>query len=192
MQVERQFVYRRAVPYTLTARALHWTTAVLLLILFGLGISMTRWVPDEEKIRVYSWHEWVGVTVFALTAVRLWWRMTHAAPPVDIPAWEKRVAAVVYAGIYLILLAQPVLGWLTSTAFGFPVVYLGLIPLPAPVSEDRELAERLAEVHELLAFTLAGLFVIHLAGVLYHHLIRRDGILSRMLPSAALPPDGSA
>ena len=150
---------------------------------------MTRWVPDEQKVRVYSWHEWAGITVFALTALRLGWRLTHRAPPIDIPAWEKTVAAIVYAGMYVLLVAQPIVGWLMSTAFGFPVVYLGLIPLPAPVSEDRALAERLQGVHETLAIVLALLFAAHLAGVLYHHLVRRDTVLSRMLPSVA-PPRG--
>jgi cytochrome b561 len=172
------------VPYTRFARALHWITAVLLLVIIGLGVSMTRWVPDEQKIRVYSWHEWAGLTVFGLTALRLWWRLGHPAPPIDVPAWEKMSAAVVYVGMYLVLIAQPIIGWLMSTAFGFPVVYLGLLPLPAPVTEDRELAEQLEVVHRTLAITLAVLFAIHLAGVLYHHLVRRDGVLSRMLPSA--------
>ena len=181
-----------AVSYTPLGRTLHWATAVLLLLLFGLGISMTRWVPDEQKIRVYSWHEWVGITVFALTAIRLTWRLTHRAPPLDLPAWEKAVASAVYVGMYLILIAQPIVGWVMSTAFGFPVVYLGLIPLPGPVSEDRALAERLQGVHETLAFVLAALFLAHLAGVLYHHLVRRDAVLSRMLPSAAPPPGGTA
>jgi cytochrome b561 len=180
------------VSYPLLARALHWITAVLLLILFGLGVSMTRWIPDEQKIRVYSWHEWAGITVFALTALRLGWRLTHRAPPIDIPAWEKAVAGIVYVGMYLVLAAQPIVGWLMSTAFGFPVVYLGLMPLPAPVSEDRELAGRLQELHETLAIVLALLFAAHLAGVLYHHLVRRDTVLSRMLPSVAPPSGGSA
>lgn len=178
--------------YPPLARALHWTTAVLLLALFGLGISMTRWVPDEQKIRVYNWHEWVGITVFALTALRLMWRLTHRAPPIDIPAWEKIAAGTVYVAMYLLLIAQPIVGWLMSTAFGFPVVYLGLIAIPAPVAEDRELAARLQGLHEALAIGLALLFALHLAGVLYHHLIRRDAVLSRMLPSAAPPPGGTA
>jgi cytochrome b561 len=180
------------VPYTRTARALHWLTAVLLLIIFGLGISMTRWVADEHKIRVYSWHEWAGITVFTLTAVRLWWRMTHGAPPIDVPRWEKLLAGSVYVAMYLILLIQPIVGWLMSTAFGFPVVYLGVLPLPAPVGEDRELAERLEVVHITLAIVLAVLFAAHLLGVLYHHLIRRDDVLSRMLPSAARRPIDTA
>ena len=153
---------------------------------------MTRWIPDEQKIRVYSWHEWVGITVFALTAIRLVWRLTHRAPPIDVPAWEKVVAGAVYVAMYLILIAQPIVGWLMSTAFGFPVVYLGLLPLPAPVPEDRALAEQLQGVHQALAYGLAGLFMLHVAGVLYHHLIRRDAVLSRMLPSAAPPPGGTA
>jgi cytochrome b561 len=180
------------VPYTPLARALHWITAVLLLGLFGLGISMTRWVADENKIQVYSWHEWVGITVFALTAVRLFWRLTHPAPPIAIPAWEKFTAAAVYVAMYAILLAQPIVGWLMSTAYGFPVVYLGLVPIPAPVPEDRVLAERLDRLHIALAIALAALFAAHLAGVLYHHLVRRDAVLSRMLPSAGRAPADNA
>ena len=178
--------------YPLLARVLHWITAVLLLILFGLGVSMTRWIPDEQKIRVYSWHEWAGITVFALTALRLGWRLTHRAPPIDIPPWEKAVAAIVYVAMYLVLIAQPIVGWLMSTAFGFPVVYLGLVHLPAPVSEDRALAERLQGIHETLAYVLVLLVAAHIAGVLYPHLVRRDSVLSRMLPSVAPPRGGNA
>ena len=173
-----------AVVYDRTARALHWTTAILLVVLFGLGISMTRWVAEDQKIRVYSWHEWAGVTVFALTAIRLWWRLRHPPPPIDVPAWERAAATVVYVGMYLVLFAQPIVGWLMSTAFGFPVVYLGLVPLPGVVPADRALAERLENVHVTLAMVLAALFAVHLAGVLFHHLVRRDGILRRMIPGA--------
>ena len=178
--------------YPPLARAFHWITAVLLLVLFGLGVSMTRWIPDDQKIRVYSWHEWAGLTVFALTALRLMRRLTQRAPPIDLPAWEKVTANVVYVAMYLLLVAQPIVGWLLSAAFGFRVVYLGLITLPVPVSQDRELAVRLQGLHETLAIALALLFAAHIAGVLYHHLVRRDTVLSRMLPSVAPPPGGSA
>jgi cytochrome b561 len=94
--------------------------------------------------------------------------------------------------MYAILLAQPIVGWLMSTAYGFPVVYLGLVPIPAPVPEDRVLAERLDRLHIALAIALAALFAAHLAGVLYHHLVRRDAVLSRMLPSAGRAPADNA
>jgi cytochrome b561 len=180
------------VSYPPLPRALHWITAILLLVLFGLGVSMTRWIPDDQKIRVYSWHEWAGLTVFAVTALRLLWRLTHRPPPLDIPAWEKVTANGVYVAMYLLLVAQPIVGWLLSAAFGFQVVYLGLIPVPVPVAEDKALAGRLQELHETLAIALALLFAAHLAGVLYHHLVRRDAVLSRMLPSAARRSGGSA
>jgi cytochrome b561 len=178
-----------AVSYTGIARALHWLTAGLLVLSFTLGFSMTTWVADEDKIRVYGWHEWVGVTVFGLTVLRLLWRLRHPPPPLppDVGRTERLVAGLVYAAFYLMLFVQPILGWMTSTAFGFPVVYLGLVPLPNILAEDRALAERLAEIHELAAFVLLGLIVLHVAGVLFHHLIRRDAILSRMLPGVRSP-----
>jgi cytochrome b561 len=173
--------------YRRPARFVHWLTALLLAALFGLGISMTRWVGDDSKIRVYSWHEWVGITVFGITAFRLWWRLRHPAPPYDLPPFERAAAAIVYVAMYVLLFAQPIVGWLMSTAFGFPVVYLGLIPLPAPVPVDQALAEQLQQVHFALAMGLLALFVAHLGGVLYHHLILQDGTLRRMLPQAGEP-----
>lgn len=174
-------------PYTWAARALHWLTAGLLVLSFGLGLSMTRFVPDDQKIRVYSWHEWVGITIFLATLARLAWRLGHRPPPLALP-WVERVGAgAVYVAMYVVLFIQPIVGWLMSTAFGFPVVYLGLVPLPQVVEADRELAERLQQVHFTLAMTLVALFAAHIAGVLYHHLIQRDGVLRRMLPQASRP-----
>jgi cytochrome b561 len=146
---------------------------------------MTRFIGDDLKLRVYSWHEWIGVTVFAATIVRLVWRLLRRPPHLELP-WVERVGAgLVYVAMYVVLLVQPIVGWLMSTAFGFPVVYLGLVPLPQIVDADRDLAERLQQIHAVLAIVLAGLFAAHMGGVLYHHLIRQDGVLKRMLPGQA-------
>ena len=170
--------------YTRTARLLHWLTAGLLLGSFGLGISMTRWVADDMILRVYSWHEWLGVTVFGLTIVRLLWRVAHPPPPLELPLIERIGSQLVHAGLYVVLLVQPVVGWIMSTAFGFPVVYLGLFALPELVPANAQLARQLQGIHVTLAALLLVLFVGHLGGVLYHHLLKRDGVLHRMLPSA--------
>lgn len=168
--------------YDRLARVLHWLTAALLVGSFGLGLSMTRVIEGEMKLRVYGWHEWVGVTIFGLTLVRLLWRLTHPAPPLALPFVERIVANLVYVGMYAVLLIQPIIGYITSTAFGFPVVYLGLFPLPQIVAEDRAVAERFQQIHFTLAMVLVALFVAHLGGVLYHHLVLQDGVLRRMLP----------
>lgn len=171
-----------AAAYGLPSRLAHWLTAALLVALFGLGLSMTRFIEGDAKLRVYRWHEWVGLTVFAVTAFRLYWRTIHKPPPLDLPTFERLARRLVHAAIYLVLMVQPVVGWLMSTAFGFPVNYLGVIALPEPVPVDRALAERLQWVHFTLAMTLLGLFLAHMGGVLYHHLIRQDTVLRRMLP----------
>jgi cytochrome b561 len=178
---------RDRATYDAPSRLFHWLTAALLLLSFGLGLSMTRFIGDDMKLRVYGWHEWVGVTIFAVTIARLLWRLTHPAPPLDLPSIERVASKLTYAGIYLILLVQPLVGWVMSSAFGFRVVYLGLIPLPLVVEEDRALAESMQSVHFTLAMVLVALFAAHVGGVLYHHLIRRDGVLRRMLQSAAGP-----
>lgn len=174
------------IVYTRTARVLHWVTVLLLLALIGLGVTMTRWVPDERKIQVYSWHEWVGITIFVLTLIRLVWTVLHPVPPPPgLNTLERTARRTVHAGIYVVLLVQPIIGWIMSCAFGFPVVYLGILPLPLIVEENRELAARMQGIHDALALTLVGLVALHVGAVLYHHLIRQDGVLHRMLPSAA-------
>lgn len=145
---------------------------------------MTRVIEGDMKLRVYSWHEWIGATIFGLTLARLIWRLRHPAPPLDLPWIERVGASVVYAAMYVVLLIQPMVGWMMSAAFGFQVVYLGILPLPRIVAEDRALAERLQQIHFNLAMVLVGLFAAHLGGVLYHHLIVQDGVLRRMLPGA--------
>jgi cytochrome b561 len=166
-------------------RVFHWLTAALLLGSFGLGLSMTRVIEGDLKLRVYGWHEWVGITIFGVTIARLLWRIAHPAPPLALPFVELVVARAVYVGIYAVLLIQPIIGWIMSTAFGFPVVYLGLVPLPQIVPVDRAIAERFQQIHFSLAMLLAALFAAHLGGVLYHHLVVQDGVLRRMLPETA-------
>jgi cytochrome b561 len=171
--------------YSRPARLLHWLTAILLVGSFGLGISMTRFIEDDQKLRVYSWHEWIGVTIFLATIARLLWRLLRRPPPLDLPWIERAGAGAVYVAMYVVLLAQPIVGYLMSAAFGFQVVYLGLLPLPQMVDADRDLAGRLQGIHFALAMLLLSLFVAHMGGVLFHHLIKQDGILRRMLPGQA-------
>src|SRR3954470_5940615 len=116
--------------YTKTAMLLHWLIALLIISAFFLGLTMVA-IPgfSPTKLKYFSWHKWLGVTVLALVAVRLLWRLTHAAPalPMSIPAWQVKVSALLHGLLYVLMIAIPVSGYFYSLAAGVPVTYLGVL-----------------------------------------------------------------
>jgi cytochrome b561 len=171
--------------YTRTAILLHWLTALLIVAAFTLGLVMTD-IPGltPTKLKYYSWHKWLGVTVFALACARLLWRAAHTPPPAPpgMPAWQIKAADAVHILLYILLFALPVSGYLYSLAAGVPVVYLGLIPLPVLMAPNPALKPLLKELHFVLSMLLAGAVALHALAALKHHFIDRDGVLKRMLP----------
>lgn len=173
-----------AARYTGTAITLHWLAALLIFTTFPLGVYMHGLVLSPFKLKLISYHKWLGVTIFLLTVVRLAWRATHTPPPLPetIPLWQQRAAQGLHHLLYMLLLVIPLSGWLMSSAKGVPVVYLGLVQLPDLVDKDKALGDLLAEVHQALNFGLLLLVGLHIAAALKHHLIERDATLRRMLP----------
>ena len=170
--------------YTATAIALHWVVALLIVAAFGIGTYAVGLAVSPQKLKLYSWHKWIGVTIFLLLLARLAWRLGHPAPalPPTMPPWERTLAGTTHAAIYLLLAAVPVTGWIMSSAAGFPVVYFGVVPLPDLVGKDKALADTLKSVHYGLNKTLLALVVLHVAAAFKHHFLDRDTILARMLP----------
>ncbi|MBK9160563.1 MAG: cytochrome b [Nitrosomonadales bacterium] len=170
--------------YTRTAIALHWAVAVLIFAAFPLGLYMHDLPLSPVKLKLYSYHKWIGVTIFMLAILRVTWRTMHRPPalPGTMPAWEKFTAHTVHLLLYALLFAIPLSGWLMSSAKGFQTVWFGVLPLPDLIGKDKELGELLEDIHVALNFTLLGLVFAHVAGALKHHFIERDGILARMLP----------
>ena len=169
--------------YGTAAIALHWLTAALIVANLALGLSMVPLPITPRKLQWYAWHKWIGITVFLLTCMRLAWRSAQPAPPpVAMPEWQRRAAVVSHVVLYALLLAIPVSGWLYSSATGVQVVYLGLVPLPDLVPNDKALAAVLRATHLTLNFTLVVLVIVHSAAALKHHFVDRDPALIRMLP----------
>ena len=171
--------------YTKTAMVLHWLIALMIVSAFFLGLTMVD-IPGftPTKLKYFSWHKWLGVTVLALAAVRLLWRQANRppAPLVSIPPWQHKVADGVHYLLYFLMFAAPISGYLYGSAAGVPVVYLKLIPLPAIIGPDPELKAILKTVHYVLVMTMAGVVVGHALAALKHHFIDRDITLKRMLP----------
>lgn len=174
---------RSASRYGLTAQSLHWLIALLIFSGFALGVFMHELPVSADKLRYYSWHKWIGVSVFLLAALRVANRVLNPPPPL-LPgaAWEHRAAHLAHGLLYLLMFAIPLSGWLHSSAAGYTTVYFGVLPLPDLLDKNEALSETLGEVHELLNFTLLGVLVAHAGAALLHHLVRRDGTLPRMLP----------
>ena len=173
--------------YTRTAIVLHWLIALMIVVNFGLGLTMADMDLSPQKLKFFSWHKWVGVTIFMLVCLRLLWRLGHPAPalPLSMPAWQARAAHLSHILLYVLMFVIPLSGWLYSSAAGKTVVYLGIVALPDLVAADKSLAETLKDVHEYLNYVLAAFVLMHIAAAWKHHLVDRDDVMSRMLPFLA-------
>lgn len=165
-----------------THRVLHWTTALLVLALAGLGLWMTELAPSLFKLKVYALHKSLGLTVLGLTVLRLGWLVLGGRPrPVPGPRWQQRLALASHVGLYGLLLLVPLSGWWYNSTAGFPLRWFGLGPLPALGAADAVLKPIARDRHEWLFYALAALVLLHVAAALWHHLHRRDATLARML-----------
>ena len=169
--------------YTGPAIAAHWVIAALILAAFPLGVYMHELPLSPTKLKLYSYHKWIGITVLLLFVPRILWRITHRPPaPLPMPAWQHRIAEGTHHLLYLLMFLVSLSGWLMSSAKGFQVVYFGVLPLPDLVGKSEDLGDLLKGVHEALNFGLLALVGLHVAGALKHVIIDRDGTLRRMLP----------
>ncbi|MFE0757049.1 cytochrome b [Inquilinus sp. NPDC058860] len=175
--------------------ALHWTIAALILLVqVPAGLTMNRVGPGLLQNILYDTHKMTGLTMFALAVVRLLWRWANPVPvlPADLPPWQAAVARLTHGLLYLLILAMPVSGFLYTAMDGFPVPLFYLANLAELVPVNKPAAAVAKAVHLNLIWVLLAVVVLHVAAALHHHLVRRDGILRRMLSSKARLPAGEA
>ncbi|MGE5641112.1 MAG: cytochrome b [Clostridia bacterium] len=164
--------------------ALHWLTALLVVAAFTLG-------PGGSETRVYSaakdfdrnLHEALGLTVFALTLLRLVWRAAGGAgPELEVPRWMAVASRSVQGALYVLLLAVPLTAIFGAWLSGHPLTLGILGNIPPPVAESHAFGRQLAKVHEYLGDTILWVAGAHAAAALFHHFILRDTVLLSMLP----------
>jgi len=168
--------------YTRTAVALHWLIALLLVFTFSLGLYMRELPLSPSKLKLYSYHKWIGVTVFVLAVLRLLWRLRVPPPslPVTMGRWSQRAAHATHHGLYLLMLIVPLSGWLLSSASGFPTVWFGVVQLPDLIEKSASMAKIFKSVHETLNYSMLMLVLLHVLAGLKHHFLDRDTVLRRM------------
>jgi len=170
--------------YTRTAVVLHWVLGLALIGSFAVGLTMTEMAMSPQRLKLYNWHKWAGITILTLSFVRLAWRLTHR-PPADLPmpVWQQQAAHWTHRALYALFFLVPLAGWAYSSAAGFPVVVFGVLPLPDFVPADKALAEAIQPLHKILAYLLALLVLVHVGAALKHHFVDRDGLIGRMWPA---------
>lgn len=166
------------------SRSLHWLIALLILGQGALGLLMDDVGSRATQFQLYGIHKSIGFTLLALVTFRLLWRWYAGAPAAvaGTPAWQDRLARIGHAGLYVLMFAVPLSGWIASSAAGgYNQRFFGLFEVPSLVAENPALLETASGVHEWLFWLLMALAAGHAMAALYHHVFLQDATLRRML-----------
>lgn len=169
--------------YDPVTQALHWATALAIVGAYSITLIVEDMARGPAKTQLMGLHMSLGVTVFALTALRLSWRVLAAKPlPANGPSMMVLAAKMGHLALYALMVVVPVIGMTMVWAKGREIGFFGLFTLPPLIGPDRELAEFLEETHELVGNALIALAGIHAAVAIFHQVVLRDGTLARMVP----------
>jgi len=167
------------------AKFFHWIVALGILGNGVWGLLMTGMAPSINKINIYALHKSIGLTILALFALRLAWRLYDGAPPDEpMPRWQRVIAHATHVLLYGFILAMPLSGWLFNSLHGYPLQWFKLFNLPALAAKNDDLSHLAGDVHEWLFYLLLIVLVGHAGAALKHHFFDRDNVLRRMLPFA--------
>ncbi|HEV7632809.1 MAG TPA: cytochrome b [Steroidobacteraceae bacterium] len=172
------------------AKTFHWVIVLLLILQFFLANKAQNLPLGMAQLATYARHKSVGITILGLALLRLLWRLSNrSSPPLpaDLKPYERMLAHFTHFGLYLLLFAMPLTGWAMSSAKNYPVSWFSIGgSLPNLVQPDERLFEILRTTHGLLAKALVAVALLHVAGALQHHFVRKDNVLRRMWPFAKL------
>lgn len=173
--------------YTATSRALHWLTAILVLGMIPAGLIMTSLPSGALQNTIYSAHKVTGIALLVIIAARIAWRATHPVPPLE-PVAGPRIAGVARANhliLYILLSVQVLSGYVLTKAGGYPIPILDSV-LPPLVPKNEALGNAASTVHWVNQLLLIGFISLHVAGALYHIMVRKDGVIRRIWPIGAV------
>jgi len=174
------------------SRLLHWTMAALILFQLGFGLYMVQFVPDLlRQFTLIQTHKSWGFVIFVLALARVLWRLANRSRPAlpeAMPRWQVRAAEISHRLLYLFMFLMPISGWIMASAsptqdlLQMQNMVFGRLALPDPFVPGVESVETAARlVHVTAAICLTAVLVVHAGAALKHHLVDRDGVLTRMV-----------
>ena len=167
--------------FTAWQRLLHWLMAICILAMLFIGVGMVSTIKPIY-LTLVSIHKPLGIAILVLALIRLALRLRYGAPPlpVDLPEPMKLAAEGSHYALYALMIAMPLLGWGMLSAAAYPIVLLGGWHLPAILPQSDSLHTLLWDAHFYFAFAFFALILLHVAGALFHALVRRDGVFEAM------------
>ncbi len=171
------------IRYSRGAIILHWLVAAFLFGQIAFGWFLET-VPRGVPLRGYyvNLHKSTGLTLALLILIRVFWRLSHPAPPLPtfMPAWERAVTRWTHWGLYACMLIMPLSGYVASNFSKYGVKLFNTVMLPPWGSQDPRIYATFNTTHVATSFLFVTLIVLHLLGA-FRHALRRDGVVSRML-----------
>jgi superoxide oxidase len=177
--------------YTSVMRSIHWITLSMLISVYTLAWSIDGAGSHDETLWLVMMHRSLGLSVMLLTLFRLGCRHVTRVPalPDGIPKPQRLVAKAVTIALYLLLFLQPQLGLIASQLHGDHINVFGVFMLPSVLAANRALSRQIFALHGTVALLLLALIGLHACAALYHHFVRRDEVLTGMLPGLPRLPE---
>lgn len=173
--------------YDGVAKAFHWLVVAMLIVQYSVALVLGSILPKSAEDSLIAWHFSMGSSILVVMLARLAWRLTHRPPPPpkDLSPGLRRLSRATHWAFYAVFIVLPFLGWAAASAHGARVSVAGIIPLPLLVPKDDPFGKAMGTVHPAIAITMLAVIALHVAGALYHALVKHDGVIQRMLPGAA-------
>lgn len=163
----------------------HWLIFLLVLFMLIYGFCLSS-IPKKYAGFAFNIHKLTGLTILCLMILRGLWALANPKPilPGDTLPWQRLAERAVHYSLYFAIIAMPLSGWIGSTASGHAPT-IGSITLGFPIRQDKAISNLCFNIHGILAIAIIVLVCVHVFAALYHHFIRRDGVLRRMMPGTA-------
>ena len=170
------------VQFPAFSRLLHWTMAVMILTMLGIGLAMVTSLANYHVL--VSIHRPLGIAIFILVVIRFVNRQLTSLPPFPptMSRRERLAATVTERVMYGLMFVLPLVGWGMLSAARYPIVLYGSLHLPFILPHDPMLYAELRKAHTVLAYLFFLTIFAHVAAILFHTLIVRDGMIKRMVP----------
>jgi cytochrome b561 len=169
--------------YSGFAKSLHWIVALLVLTIIPVGLVMGQ--IENAPFNLFNFHKSLGILILILMTIRLIYRLVHGAPKeANIPAFYRFAGAATHWALYVLLFLTPISGAIANMYYGAPTPFFGLFEIQPFFPKNEEISNFIFARHKLMGFAIGALVCAHIGAALFHYVIRKDGVLQRMLPGS--------